>query len=338
MRGAGSGFFAARATASEATGDRAPDAIRSLNDVVLNALGFEPQRETLDVVRNITDTLTLPVAATTETGAGLWLVALDTGLADSADDLFDVDATQATGEESEQASAGLLLEAGQRRGDKKQIATAAGAVGELFAVDEPPRFVLVLGGRIALLAEPAKWAEGRYLTVDLDAALERNDTKARASSRRLPPCSPPTRCSPAALTATAPRVRSTIWSRSHISTRWGSPRSFVPVSGRASKSQPTVTNERGAQQHRARSYPQLPNGSLTPRFELVNEGYHQQHAAQQVFLDDANVAGLSEELYLQFLGLGAQLFGTRSTKLLDGFTLRYEALQQVLRKLMLSTG
>ena len=47
-----------------------------------------------------------------------------------------------------------------------------------MAVDEPPRFVLVLGGRIALLAERAKWAEGRYLAVDLDAALERNDVKA----------------------------------------------------------------------------------------------------------------------------------------------------------------
>ena len=39
--------------------------------------------------------------------------------------------------------------------------------------------MLVLGGRIVLLAERAKWAEGRYLAVDLDAALERNDAKAK---------------------------------------------------------------------------------------------------------------------------------------------------------------
>ena len=44
LRGAGSVFFAARAIASEATGDRAPDAIRSLNDGVLNSLGFTSQR------------------------------------------------------------------------------------------------------------------------------------------------------------------------------------------------------------------------------------------------------------------------------------------------------
>ena len=81
LRGAGSSFFAARAIASEATGDRAPEAIRRLNDVVLKALGFNPRREMLDLIRNTTDTLTLPVAATAETGTGLWLVALDAGLA-----------------------------------------------------------------------------------------------------------------------------------------------------------------------------------------------------------------------------------------------------------------
>ncbi len=55
LRGSGSGFFAARATASEATGDRASEAIRSLNDVVLKALGFTPQRETLDLVGKVGD-------------------------------------------------------------------------------------------------------------------------------------------------------------------------------------------------------------------------------------------------------------------------------------------
>ena len=71
------------------------------------------------------------------------------------------------------------------------------------------------------------------------------------------------------------------------------------------------------------------NLSLAALFELVNEGYHQQHAEQQMFVDDANVADRSEELYLQFPGLDAQLFDTKSTELLDGVTLRNEALQQV---------
>ncbi len=46
----------------------------------------------------------------------------------------------------------------------------------------------------------------------------------------------------------------------------------------------------------------------------------------------------SAEDYLQFPGLDAELFDPDSTSLLNEVTLRNEALQQVLRKLMLSTG
>ncbi|MFZ1638046.1 MAG: hypothetical protein WAT56_09725, partial [Candidatus Microthrix parvicella] len=88
VKGAASRFFKTRATASEATGDRATAAVEHLNDVVLEALGLEPNRNDLELTRNTTDKLTIPTAATAETGTGLWLVALDAGLADSADDLF----------------------------------------------------------------------------------------------------------------------------------------------------------------------------------------------------------------------------------------------------------
>ncbi len=405
LRGAGSVFFAARAIASEATGDRAPDAIRGLNDVVLNSLGFTPQRETLDVVRNTTDSLTLPVAATAETATGLWLVALDAGLADSADDLFDYSETQAAGEDAEQQSAGLLLEPGQRRGDKKQIATSAEAVGELFAIDEPPRFVLVIGGRIALLAERAKWAEGRYLAVDLDAALERNDTKAKGeletiaalfSADALLPGGADGDGAQSALddlvekshkhaVGVSKELRSgiresiEILANEVIAQRLAGSKAVYDGPNRVdakvlttqclrylyrllvllyAESRPELgivpVNDEAYQEGysldrlrelclvdldtgHARAGSHL-NQSLTALFELVNEGYHQEHAEQQMFVDDANVADRSEELYLQFPGLDAQLFDTKSTELLDGVTLRNEALQQVLRKLMLSTG
>ena len=42
-------------------------------------------------------------------------------------------------------------------------------------VDDPPRYVLVAAGRVVLLAERGRWAEGRFLAVDLDAAFERRD-------------------------------------------------------------------------------------------------------------------------------------------------------------------
>jgi hypothetical protein len=83
LKGAASRFFKTRATASEATGDRAPAAIEHLNDVVLQALGFQPNRQNLDLVRNTTDRLTIRTAATAETGTGRWLVAIDAGLAEA---------------------------------------------------------------------------------------------------------------------------------------------------------------------------------------------------------------------------------------------------------------
>ncbi|MDY0812396.1 hypothetical protein [Kitasatospora purpeofusca] len=41
----------------------------------------------------------------------------------------------------------------------------------------PPRFVLLLIGGVLVLADRNSWGEGRYLAVNLDAALERNDRK-----------------------------------------------------------------------------------------------------------------------------------------------------------------
>ena len=74
----------------------------------------------------------------------------------------------------------------------------------------------------------------------------------------------------------------------------------------------------------------------------MNKGYHAETAEQQLFasersLDEAN-AQPTNEFYLQFPGLDALLFDTRSTRYLDEVKLRNEALQQVLAKLMLATG
>ncbi|MEQ8717734.1 MAG: hypothetical protein RIE08_08995 [Acidimicrobiales bacterium] len=164
-------FFEARAAASEAHGtnnrDANRDALKALNDVVLTALGFPPSREELTLVRTTTDELRVSVATNVETGTGLQLVALDAGFATEVDDLFD----------ETEGGAGTLADPLWREGDKRSVRSAADAVGEIFSCDEPPRFVLVCGGRIVMLAERAKWAEGRFLAVDLDLALERMDDK-----------------------------------------------------------------------------------------------------------------------------------------------------------------
>src|SRR5699024_1513307 len=50
-------------------------------------------------------------------------------------------------------------------------------VSEVFQVEEPPSYVLILAGRYVILAERARWAEGRYLAMDIQLVAERNETK-----------------------------------------------------------------------------------------------------------------------------------------------------------------
>lgn len=57
--------------------------------------------------------------------------------------------------------------------ENKQIRAASKAVSEVFHTDEPPAFVVVQAGQWLLLAEAERWAEGRYLAVDLLVVAER---------------------------------------------------------------------------------------------------------------------------------------------------------------------
>lgn len=53
--------------------------------------------------------------------------------------------------------------------------SAARALSALFVDPDGPDFALLLAGRWAVVAERARWAEGRYLAVDLQTVAERND-------------------------------------------------------------------------------------------------------------------------------------------------------------------
>jgi hypothetical protein len=62
--------------------------------------------------------------------------------------------------------------------DEKTTVTSAGRLlSTLFVSEDGPEFALVMAGRWLLIAERARWAEGRYLTVDLQLVCERNDTR-----------------------------------------------------------------------------------------------------------------------------------------------------------------
>ncbi|MDR1214952.1 MAG: class I SAM-dependent DNA methyltransferase, partial [Propionibacteriaceae bacterium] len=61
--------------------------------------------------------------------------------------------------------------------DGDEFNSVARLLSALFTADDPPAFALVLAGRIALLAEKGRWAEGRYLSINLQLVAERNDTR-----------------------------------------------------------------------------------------------------------------------------------------------------------------
>ena len=58
-------------------------------------------------------------------------------------------------------------------------------VGEAFAVEAPPRWIVLLSGKDAFLAERARWGRGRHLRFDLSELLGRKDSQALAITAAL---------------------------------------------------------------------------------------------------------------------------------------------------------
>ncbi|GAA2979868.1 MULTISPECIES: class I SAM-dependent DNA methyltransferase [Streptomyces] len=133
--------------------------VRALNADVLRTLGFDAKPRTITVER-AEQSYEVRVAHF-EKG----LVALDCGWAAEPDAALD---PNGPGRLLEQ----LVLD-GQHR-----VTTGSKLASFLFACEDAPRYVLLLVGGVVVLADRAAWGEGRYLAVSLDAALERNDTKA----------------------------------------------------------------------------------------------------------------------------------------------------------------
>lgn len=402
LRGVGRNFFAARAASAEANPARRSDAVRALNDTVLGALGFMPERVELEVSRGDgTDVLAATVAARVETPTGLLLVAIDAGFATDADELFDTDPR-----EDDEPAPGLLLEPFSRDGGHVVITDAAAAVGELFSIDGPPRFVLLCAGTNLLLAERTKWAEGRFMAVDLDAALERADTTARGELETIAALFSADALVPGHLDdeeagtsffdevedksarhavgvskelREGMRFSVEMLANEVIAQRLAAGRGVYEGENRVepvdlttqclrylyrlivllyAESRPELgvlpTNDdayvAGYSLDRLRELTLVSlddehsrNGShldesLRMLFDLVNRGYHSNEETQLVFVEPENESDMvrSNEDYLEFPGLDATIFDPGSTPLLDGVTLRNEALQKVLVLLMLN--
>ncbi|SJN24396.1 Possible restriction /modification enzyme [Micrococcus lylae] len=61
--------------------------------------------------------------------------------------------------------------------DTETFTSTARLLSALFVAEDGPQFALVLAGRWCIVAEASRWAEGRYLGVDLQLVAERNDAK-----------------------------------------------------------------------------------------------------------------------------------------------------------------
>lgn len=61
--------------------------------------------------------------------------------------------------------------------DGKSVKSVSKAISAVFRADDPPAFVVVQAGQWILLAESERWAEGRYLAIDLLLVVERRDDK-----------------------------------------------------------------------------------------------------------------------------------------------------------------
>ncbi|MBA6439483.1 class I SAM-dependent DNA methyltransferase [Streptomyces sp. GMR22] len=156
------GIVAVRDTDDDALTYDAPEwreRVRALNAEVLRALGYDAKPRTLTAER-ARQTYEVPVAH-----AEKGLVALDCGWAAEPDAALDSEGR------------GRLLEQVVLDGSTT-LATGSKLASFLFACEEPPRYVLLLGGGVIVLADRAVWGEGRYLAVSLDTALQRNDTRA----------------------------------------------------------------------------------------------------------------------------------------------------------------
>ncbi|MBF6204311.1 class I SAM-dependent DNA methyltransferase [Streptomyces gardneri] len=131
-----------------------PEATPKVHAQVRGVFGFDGELSAYTAERAGTD-LTIPDAQLPGTANVLFLQAVPVG---ALEDLLAPET-------------GLLITPATE--DGKPIESVSKAVSAAFRSDTPPAFVVVQAGQWHLLAEAERWAEGRYLAVDLLVVTER---------------------------------------------------------------------------------------------------------------------------------------------------------------------
>ncbi len=144
------------------------EALRDLNDEVLLALGWMPNRDEVVTLTSGDKTLEIPTAHVCETSTGLLLLALD--------GVFATDPSTVVATKT--APAGTLLDP-VRVGGKAEGRTALEAAQLIFTADDPPNYLLITSGGSITLLDRDRWGEGVLLAANLDNAVARNDDRAK---------------------------------------------------------------------------------------------------------------------------------------------------------------
>lgn len=172
LAGLGAKYRRLRALAEEeGPGSRLDDGVAAFHAELLEALGYSREPSTHAVAVSDGADLAVPVLAArrlpgTETAH---LLVCGDGIA-----LPPSDADRAARLEDDPFRLPVRLAAGS----ESQDLTWSNAFDAIFAAEIRPRFVLYLAGAHLILLESHKWAQGRFLRVDLDLAYGRKDTTA----------------------------------------------------------------------------------------------------------------------------------------------------------------
>ena len=149
-------------------------ALLALNDAVLKAFGWEPDRGAAIELTSGDKTLQIPVAHRGETATGLLLIALDV--------VFATDPAVVVASKS--APAGRLVEPVAVNG-KPAAYTALDAAQLIFTADTAPSYILLVSGGAIVLLDRDRWGEGIWLGANLDDAVARHDTRQRGELASL---------------------------------------------------------------------------------------------------------------------------------------------------------
>lgn len=150
------------------------DALRALAATVVGALGYKLSSDGSFVTHTyLRDSLGIDVPALAHVTApdGSPLLVAVAAQAFTADPTVLIDSVD-----------GRLSTAAHKHGEPDSVIdgtdTAVGLAAELFAADQPPRWVLVCSGGAIALIDRRHWPDGKWLGVDIDSALGTNDSSA----------------------------------------------------------------------------------------------------------------------------------------------------------------